>query len=211
MLEEEYEKGRRRLPIRLRRRESETPFAYQIRPAAASDIPDIREIYNHYVTNSQVTFDEKKWSLAQWRDKLAHLQRLGMPVLVAQSSTGQVLGYALVQPLSAKSGYRYSVENSIYLGQAATGKGLGTALLGALIETSEQAGIHQMIAVISDRGAEGSIALHERFGFVEVGRMGRVGYKFGRWLGTVTLQKQLHPVARRRGWFGRTQAPPRTD
>jgi len=203
MLEEEYEKSRRRLPAHLRRVEVERPFSYEIRPVQNEDIPDIREIYNYYVTNSVVTFDEKKWSLAQWRQKAAHLQQLRMPFLVAVSPTGQVLGYALVQPMSAKSAYRYSVENSIYLGHAATGKGLGRALLVALIEASEQAGIHQMVAVISDKGAEASVALHEKLGFVEVGRMGRVGFKFGRWLGTTYLQKQLKPVKKKRSLFSR--------
>ena len=99
-------------------------------------------------------------------------------------------------------GYRYTVENSIYLGQAATGKGLGKALLEALIEECQALGIREMVAVISDKGAEASVALHERFGFVEVGRMGRVGFKFGRWLGTIYLQKSLKP-AKRRGLFGR--------
>ncbi|MCR2813522.1 GNAT family N-acetyltransferase [Microbacterium sp. zg.Y1090] len=195
MLEDEYDRDRRRLPWHLRRRpDPEHPFAYEIRPATERDVPDIREIYNHYVTNSVVTFDEEKWSIAQWREKLNHLQKLGMPFLVAQAPSGQILGYALVQPLSSKSAYRYSVENSIYLGQAATGKGLGRALLEALIVACEQAGIREMVAVISDRGAEASIALHERLGFVEVGRMGRVGRKFGRWLGTVYLQRSLKPV-----------------
>ncbi len=203
MLEEEYEKTRRRLPAHLRRAENERPFSYEIRPVRDADVPDIREIYNHYVTNSVVTFDEKKRTLAQWREKIAHLRRLGMPFLVAQSPSGQVLGYALVQPMSSKSAYRYSVENSIYLGQAATGKGLGRALLEALIAASEAAGIHQMVAVISDKGAESSIALHEKLGFVEVGRMGRVGFKFGRWLGTIYLQKQLKPVKQKRRLFGR--------
>ena len=203
MLEEEYEKTRRRLPHHLRRGEAERPFSFTIRPVRESDIPDIREIYNYYVTNSVVTFDEKRWTLAQWREKFEHLQKLGMPFLVAVGPTGQILGYALVQPLSAKSGYRYSVENTIYLGQAATGKGLGRALLEALIAASEEAGIHQMVAVISDKGAEASVALHERMGFVEVGRMGRVGFKFGRWLGTIYLQKQLKPVKRKRSLFRR--------
>ena len=203
MLEEEYEKTRRHLPAHLRRAESERPFAYVIRPVEDTDVPDIREIYNHYVTNSVVTFDEKKWTLAQWREKIAYLRKLGMPFLVAQSPSGQVLGYALVQPMSSKSAFRYSVENSIYLGHAATGKGLGRALLEALIAASEQSGIHQMVAVISDKGAESSIALHEKLGFVEVGRMGRVGFKFGRWLGTIYLQKQLKPVNQKRRLFGR--------
>lgn len=203
MLEEEYEKTRRRLPLHLRRAESERPFTYEIRPVRESDIPDIREIYNHYVTNSVVTFDEKKWTLAQWREKVAFLAKHDMPFLVAEGPSGQILGYALVQPMSAKSGFRYSVENSIYLGHAATGKGLGRALLEALITASEEAGIHQMVAVISDKGAEGSVALHEKLGFVEVGRMGRVGFKFGRWLGTIYLQRQLSPVKKKRGLFGK--------
>ncbi|WP_248241106.1 GNAT family N-acetyltransferase [Microbacterium kunmingense] len=204
MLEEEYETARRRLPRHLRRRpEPERPFSFEIRPVVDGDIPDIREIYNYYVTNSVVTFDEKKWTIAQWRDKVAHLKKLGLPFLVAQSPSGQVLGYAYVQPMSSKSAYRYSVENSIYLGQAATGKGLGRALLEALITACEQAGIREMVAVISDKGAEASIALHEKLGFEEVGRMGRVGFKFGRWLGTVYLQKSLKPVKKRRALFGR--------
>ncbi|MGA7148587.1 MAG: N-acetyltransferase family protein [Microbacterium sp.] len=203
MLEEEYDRDRRQLPMHLRRRpEPERPFTYEIRPVADGDIPDIREIYNHYVTNSVVTFDEKRWSIAQWREKLAHLEKLDLPFLVAQSPSGQILGYALVQPMSSKSAYRYSVENSIYLGQAATGKGLGKALLVALIAACEEKGIRQMVAVISDKGAEGSVALHEKLGFVEVGRMGRVGFKFGRWLGTIYLQKELKPVKKRR-LFGR--------
>lgn len=199
MLEEEYDRDKRTLPRHLRwQPEPERPFAYEIRPVRPSDIPDIREIYNYYVTNSVVTFDEKKWSLAQWRDKAEQLRKLGLPFLVAESPTGQVLGYALVQPLSSKSAYRFSVENSIYLGQAATGKGLGRALLEALIAACEQAGLREMVAIISDKGAEASVALHERLGFVEVGRMGRVGFKFGRWLGTISLQKSLKPVKKRR-------------
>ncbi len=199
MLEEEYDRDRRRLPLHLRRRpEPERPFSYEIRPVEDRDIPDIREIYNHYVTNSVVTFDEKRWSVAQWRDKLAYLRKLDLPFLVAQSPSGQILGYALVQPMSSKSAYRYSVENSIYLGQAATGKGLGKALLVALIAACEEKGIRQMVAVISDKGAEGSVALHEKLGFVEVGRMGRVGFKFGRWLGTIYMQKELKPVKKKR-------------
>ena len=194
MLEEEYETARRRLPRHLRRRpEPERPFSFEIRPVVDGDIPDIREIYNYYVTNSVVTFDEKRWTHAQWVEKFDHLTKLGLPFLVAVSPTGQILGYGLVSPWTGKSGFRYTVENSIYLGQAATGKGLGTALLQALIAACEEKGIREMVAVISDKGAEASLALHERLGFVEVGRMGRVGYKFGRSLGTIYLQKHLNP------------------
>ncbi|MGV9195130.1 N-acetyltransferase family protein [Microbacterium sp. MC2] len=201
MLEGE-DRGRRRLPRHLRRVPApETPFAYEIRPAVRTDVPQIREIYNHYVTNSVVTFDERRWTHAQWFDKFDHLHKLDMPFLVAVSASGQVLGYALVSPWTGTSGYRYTVESSIYLGQAATGKGLGRALLEALIAACEQRGIRQIVAVVSDKGADASIALHKRLGFVEVGRMGRVGFKFGRWLGTVYLQKSLKRP--RRSWFGR--------
>ncbi|MGC5222172.1 N-acetyltransferase family protein [Micromonospora sp. DT81.3] len=198
MLEEEYEKPRR-LPRHLRAQaQAERPFGFEIRPAELRDIPDIREIYNYYVTNSSVTFDEKRWTLKQWREKFEHLQKLGMPFLVAESPSGQVLGYALVQPWSGKSAYRFTVENSIYLGPGAAGKGLGRALLEALIAACEAVGIREIVAVISDKGAEASIALHEKLGFEEVGRMGRVGFKFGRWLGTISLQKHLKPQKKRK-------------
>ncbi|MGR0320165.1 N-acetyltransferase family protein [Agromyces sp. ZXT2-3] len=191
MLEEEYQ-ARRTLPRHLRKPEApETPFAFEIRPARPADLPAVREIYNYYVANSTVTFDEDAMSLREWKQKYSYLNRLGMPFLVAESPTGQLLGYALVSPWKQKRAYRYTVENSIYLGPAASGKGLGKALLGALIDASREAGLKEMIAVIADQGAEASIALHERFGFHEIGRMGRVGFKFDRWLGTVLLQKTL--------------------
>jgi L-amino acid N-acyltransferase YncA len=191
MLEEEYE-ARRSLPRHLRRPEpEETPFAYEIRPARPADLPAVREIYNYYVANSTVTFDEDAMTLREWKQKYAMLQKLGMPFLVAESPSGQLLGYALVTPWKPKRAYRYTVEDSIYLGPAASGKGLGRALLGALIEASKAAGLKEILAVIADQGAEASIALHERFGFTEIGRMGRVGFKFDRWLGTVLLQKSL--------------------
>ncbi|WP_210508652.1 GNAT family N-acetyltransferase [Naasia sp. SYSU D00057] len=191
MLEEEYEQ-RRVLPRHLRKQpEPEAPFSFEIRAATPRDLPDVREIYNYYVTNSVVTFDEDAMSLREWRSKFAYLAKLGMPFLVAVSPSQQVLGYALVSPWKQKRAYRYTVESSIYLRPAATGKGLGRALLAALIERSREAGLKEMLAVVADKGAEGSLRLHEAFGFTEIGRMGRVGFKFDRWLGTVLLQKSL--------------------
>jgi phosphinothricin acetyltransferase len=191
MLEFEYMKPRQ-LPRHLKPpSEPERPFAFEIRDARAEDLPDIREIYNHYVRNSVVTFDEDEMTLKEWRLKFAYLVKLDMPFIVAESPSGQVLGYALVTPWKQKKAYRYTVENSIYLGPASTGKGLGRALLDELLQRSTAAGIKEVIAVIADSGADASIALHERFGFEEVGRMGKVGFKFNRWLGTVLLQKSL--------------------
>lgn len=195
MLEEEYER-RRTLPPHLRKRpEPEAPFAFTVREAVEQDLPDVREIYNHYVANSTVTFDESPWTLKALRTKYAKVRELGYPFLVAVSPNGVVLGFAYVYPWKDKAAYRFTVENSIYLGPASTGKGLGTALMGELLDRAKAAGVKEVIAVIADRGAEGSIALHERFGFETTGSMGRVGFKFGRWLGVVMMQKSL---ARRR-------------
>ena len=192
MLEEEYEKSRRRLPAHLRRApEPERPFSYVIRPATEGDIPDIREIYNYYVTNSVVTFDEKKWTLAQWREKFELLATRGLPFLVAESPSGQILGYALVQPLSSKSAYRFSVENSIYVAPDAHRRGIGRALLDRLIDECETRGYRLMIAVIGDSAQTPSIELHRAAGFKLVGTLEGVGYKFDRWLDTVLMQRAL--------------------
>lgn len=191
MLEEEYQ-PRRTLPRHLKKAPApEAPFEYSLREAVEADLPHIAEIYNHYVANSTVTFDEDAMVLAEWRDKFAYLAKLGMPFIVAVSPSGQILGYALVSPWKEKRAYRFTVENSIYLGPAATGKGLGRVLLAELITRSKAAGLKEMIAVIADQGADASLALHRQFGFKEIGRMGRVGYKFERWLGIVMLQLAL--------------------
>ncbi|MGE3192141.1 MAG: N-acetyltransferase family protein [Microbacteriaceae bacterium] len=191
MLEEEYN-PRRRLPPHLRSaRPAEPGFSFSLRDATAGDIPHMREIYNHYVLNSTVTFDEKPVTLAEMRKKFAVVEKLGYPWLVAVSGTGQVLGYAYVTPWKTKAAYRFTVENSIYLGPASTGKGIGRALMGELLARAKAAGIKEVVAVIADKGAEASIALHAEFGFTEIGHMGRVGFKFGRWLGTVLMQRSL--------------------
>ena len=191
MLEEEYN-PRRELPRHLRPAPAEpAPFAFELRDATERDIPDMREIYNHYVANTTVTFDEDPLTLAEMRAKFRAVQKLGYPWLVAQSPNKVVLGYAYVSPWKTKAAYRFTVENSIYLGPASTGKGLGAALMKELLARSKAAGVKEVVAVIADRGAEASIAIHEKFGFKEIGRMGRVGFKFGRWLGTILMQKSL--------------------
>jgi L-amino acid N-acyltransferase YncA len=191
VLEEEYN-PRRQLPAHLRPAPPEEPeFSFTIRDAVPGDIPDMREIYNHYVANTTVTFDEDGLTLAQMRKKYKIVADLKYPWLVAVSPRGVILGYAFVTPYRAKAAYRFTVENSIYLGPASTGKGLGAALMKELLARAKAAGVKEVVAVIADRGADASIALHERFGFKEIGHMGRVGFKFGRWLGTVLMQKSL--------------------
>lgn len=199
----QFEPGDRRrvLPNHLRPAVAPEVFSYAIRPARAGDLPHVREIYNHFVSNSVVTLDERASSIPYWRDKFALLAKLDLPFLVAVSPAGGILGYALAEPWAGKNAYKYTVEDSIYLGPGAGGKGLGAVLLRSLIDACEQRGIREMVAVISDSKAEASIRLHERLGFVEAGRMGRVGHKFGRELGSVYMKKSLRPT-RRRGMFG---------
>jgi L-amino acid N-acyltransferase YncA len=191
VLEEEYN-PRRKLPPHLKPSPPAEPeFAFEIRDATSRDIPHMLEIYNHYVANSTVTFDEEPLTLKEMRAKFAKVAELGYPWLVAESPRGVMLGYAYVLPWKTKAAYRFTVENSIYLGPASTGKGLGKALMAELLPRAKAAGVKEVIAVIADKGAEASIRLHESFGFTQIGHMGKVGFKFGRWLGTVLMQKSL--------------------
>jgi phosphinothricin acetyltransferase len=191
VLEEEYQ-PRRQLPPHLRPApEPEPAFAFEIRLAELADVPSIREIFNHYVLNSSITLSDTPWSLADARKKFDNARQRGYPFIVATSPGGQVLGFAYVYPWKEKAAFRFSVENHIYLGPASTGKGLGRALLGDLIERARAAGVREMLAVIADKNADASIHLHEGFGFKDVGHMGKVGFKYDRWLGTVMMEKNL--------------------
>jgi phosphinothricin acetyltransferase len=162
-----------------------------IRPAAIGDLWQVLEIYNYYIKNSVVTFDLETMTLDDWCAKFEWIQGLKLPFIVATSESGQILGFAYVAPWRQKAAYRRTVEDSIYLRPAATGKRIGTKLLAALIEQSKANGVKEIVAVISDKGAESSISLHESFGFKHQGHLGKVGFKFGRWLGTVLMQKSL--------------------
>ncbi|WP_295012312.1 GNAT family N-acetyltransferase [uncultured Microbacterium sp.] len=162
-----------------------------IRAAREGDLPAIRDIYNHYVRTSTVTFDEEESDLAVWERKHAVLEEGGLPFLVAERETGAVLGYAYAAHWREKSAYRFSAENSIYLAPDAAGQGLGTRLLDALLEASAKAGLREIIAVIEPTAAAASIAVHRRRGFVDAGTLRGVGIKFGRTLDVVFLQKSL--------------------
>lgn len=191
MLEEEYQR-RRVLPRHLRAPvPAEAAFSYTIRAAEPRDLPDVREIHTHYVRNSSVTFDPAAFTFARWKQRYDEVRRRGLPFLVADNPSGQILGYALVDPWNPRDRSNHVVEDSIYLGAASGGKGLGRALMEALLAECRAAGVREVIAVIADRQAEASIRLHERLGFEEVGRMGKVGYKYDRWLGTVTMRLRL--------------------
>jgi phosphinothricin acetyltransferase len=138
-----------------------------------------------------VTFDEQKMDSSQWEEKLSYLNKLKLPFIVAASDQGEILGFAYVAPWRQKSAYRTTVEDSIYLRPAATRKRIGTKLLEELLIQSKAAGVKEVVAVISDSGAESSVRLHEQFGFKKQGHLGKVGFKFERWLGTILMQKSL--------------------
>jgi len=165
--------------------------AARIRATQAADLPAIRDIYNHYVRTSTVTFDEEETELAVWEHKHELLASTGLPFLVAEGPDGAVLGFAYAQHWRAKSAYRFSAENTIYLSPDAAGRGLGTALLEALLEAAAQAGLHELIAVIEPTAAGASLALHRRYGFVDAGHLKGVGVKFGRTLDVLFLQLSL--------------------
>jgi L-amino acid N-acyltransferase YncA len=162
-----------------------------IRAATVADLGAMVEIYNYYIQNSVVTFDLENMSLDDWTEKFNWIVELGLPFIVAESSSKQIIGFAYVAPWRQKAAYKRTVEDSIYLRPAAMGKRVGTKLLGELLDRSKAAGVKEVVAVISDKGAEASVALHERFGFKHQGHLGKVGFKFGRWLGTVLMQKSL--------------------
>ena len=177
--------------LKSRGQEQSRTSEINIRPALVDDLVSVTEIYNFYIANSVVTFDIEAMTTADWETKFHWIQGLGLPFIVAESEGRQIIGFAYVAPWRQKAAYRRTVEDSIYLRPAATGKRVGTNLLHGLIDASKAAGVKEIVAVISDKGAESSIALHERFGFKRQGHLGKVGFKFDRWLGVVLMQKSL--------------------
>jgi phosphinothricin acetyltransferase len=138
-----------------------------------------------------VTFDEQIMQLNAWEEKLEYLNKQKLPFIVAETESGEILGFAYVAPWRQKSAYRRTVEDSIYLRAAATRKRIGTKLLEELLALSKQAGVKEVVAVISDSGAESSVRLHEQFGFKKQGHLAKVGFKFDRWLHSQIMQLML--------------------
>jgi L-amino acid N-acyltransferase YncA len=181
----------RRFRARGFREDTDRPLSVSLRAAESKDCLAICEIYNFYIQNSVVTFDEQTMEVSQWEEKLTYLNKQTLPFIVAETDNGEILGFAYVAPWRQKSAYRTTVEDSIYLRAAATGKRVGTKLLEELLALSKQAGVKEVVAVISDSGAESSVRLHEQFGFKRQGHLAKVGFKFNRWLGTILMQKSL--------------------
>ncbi|MFS0910948.1 N-acetyltransferase family protein [Microbacterium sp. 179-I 3D2 NHS] len=161
----------------------------RIRNAEAGDLPTITEIHNHAVVHTTAIWNEDAVDVDDRAAWLADRTGRGYPVIVAVDETG-VLGYASYAQWRPHSGYRLTVEHSVYVRGDQRGRGIGTTLMAALIERARAAGIHVMIGGI-ESGNTASIILHERLGFAEVGRMPQVGAKFGRWLDLSMLQLLL--------------------
>jgi L-amino acid N-acyltransferase YncA len=165
-----------------------------LRSATPGDIPAITRIYAHAVRHGTASFEVEPPDEAEMAHRFEALVRGGYPYLVAEED-GAILAYAYAGPYRARPAYRFSVENSIYVDEAAQRRGVGRTLLARLIEEAAARGFRQMIAVIGDSAQTPSIELHRALGFRMVGTLENIGFKFERWLDTVLMQRSLGPGA----------------
>jgi L-amino acid N-acyltransferase YncA len=161
-----------------------------IRAATPLDTEQIAAIYAHHVLHGTGTFELEPPDTAEMDRRRADIQKVGCPYLVATAGY-RVLGYAYAAPYRPRKAYRFTVEDSIYIDPAETGRGIGKLLLSAVIQACQESGKREMIAVIGDSGNVASIRLHERLGFRHTGILEGVGFKFDRWLDTVLMQRSL--------------------
>ncbi|HEX8010177.1 MAG TPA: GNAT family N-acetyltransferase [Casimicrobiaceae bacterium] len=161
-----------------------------LRAANADDVPAIAAIYAHHVRTGTATFEIEAPGAVEMERRRRDITRQGLPYLVAVAD-GEVLGYAYAGPYRPRPAYRFTLEDSIYVHAEARGRGIGRALLARLIDEAERAGARQMVAVIGDGSNDASIRLHAALGFDRVGVLSSVGYKFGRWLDVVLMQRGL--------------------
>jgi L-amino acid N-acyltransferase YncA len=164
---------------------------FAIRDATEDDLAAIAGIYEHHVRTGLGSFEEEPPPMAEIARRRAEVVAKGLPYLVATGAAGLILGYAYAAPYRARSAYRFSVEDSIYVAAGDAGRGVGRALLEALMTRCAATGYRQMVAVIGDSGNAGSIAVHERLGFRRVGLLPAIGFKHGRWVDSVLMQREL--------------------
>ncbi|MEQ8818447.1 MAG: N-acetyltransferase family protein [Thalassobaculum sp.] len=161
-----------------------------VRPSGPADLPAIQAIFAHHVTHGFGSFEEVPPDVDEMAARRLALVERGLPHLVAEAD-GRVLGYAHAGPYRPRPAYRYTVEDSVYVAPEAVRRGVGRALLAALIEICEAGPWRQMVAVIGDRGNTASVALHAALGFHEAGHLKAVGFKLGRWVDVVIMQRAL--------------------
>lgn len=163
-----------------------------IRPSTDADIVAITAIYAHHVRHGTGSFEEVPPDSDEMRRRRAVLLEKDLPYLVAELE-GQVVGYAYAGLYRPRIAYRFTLEDSIYVAADAPRRGVGRALLSDLLARCAALGYRQMVAVIGDTGNTGSIALHAALGFRVVGTLPSVGFKFGRWVDSVFMQRPLGP------------------
>lgn len=166
-----------------------------VRESCERDLPAIADIYAHHVTRGLASFEEIPPTVNELRTRRAALLDSHLPYLVAELD-GEVVGYAYASGYRSRSAYRYTIEDSVYVADDMRGRGVGGTLLAALLERCETGPWRQMLAVIGDSGNTASIALHRRYGFERVGTFTAVGFKLGRWVDTVLMQRALGSGAR---------------
>jgi phosphinothricin acetyltransferase len=162
-----------------------------IRPAVTSDAEALAAIYGHNVLHGFGTFEEVPPSASEMDQRRLAVVEQGLPWLVAEDA-GQVVGYAYAAPFRPRAAYRYTVEDSIYLAPEAVGRGLGRALLSAVLQACEAIGLRQVVAVIGDSQNAASVGLHRALGFEPAGVGRSVGFKHDRWIDIVWMQKALN-------------------
>lgn len=162
-----------------------------IRAAAADDAEALAAIYGDAVLHGTGTFEEVPPGAAEMNTRRMAVMAKGLPYHVAELD-GRVAAYAYASPFRPRTGYRYSVEDSVYVAPWAKGRGLGRVMLSRVIADCEQMGLRQMMAVIGGSENLASIALHQALGFELKGVMTGVGFKFGRWMDIVMMEKALN-------------------
>jgi L-amino acid N-acyltransferase YncA len=162
----------------------------EILDAEPHHMPSVQAIYSHYVQHDLCSFEEEVPTAEQMQARRTEVLRRSLPYLVALED-GQVVGYAYASPYRARSAYRHTVEDSIYVARGMHGHGIGKALLRAVIERCTASGFTQMVAVVGNSANAGSQRLHESLGFETVGVLRNVGFKFGQWVDTVLMQRAL--------------------
>ena len=167
-----------------------------LRDVQAHDAEAITALYGHYVLTSIATFEEVPPGTDEIARRIHAVQSAGLPWLVAIDGDAALLGYAYASPYRSRSAYRYTLENSVYVSPHATGRGIGAALLRALIDRCGDLGYRQILAVIGDSANSASIALHSSLGFEAVGTHRAVGFKHGRWVDVVHMQRAVGNGAR---------------
>ena len=162
-----------------------------IRSATEHDADVLAAIYGHAVLHGFGTFEEEPPSPADMEGRRRLIANRGLPYLVAEDG-GQVMGFAYAGPFRPRAAYRYTLEDSVYVSPDAVGRGVGKALLVAIIAACEALGVRQLIAVVGDSDNAASLALHRSLGFEQTGVGHSVGFKHGRWVDIVQLQKPLN-------------------